>query len=244
MRITEELYLVGSGQYGLSHPFDCSVYLVDCGTELALIDAGAGVIIDPIVENVRREGLDPTHLRTVIVTHAHADHSGGAQAFREQYGCEIYAPQGDIRLIEAGTDEEMGLHIATRSGFYTSDYVYPHSKVDKGVSDGDQITVGRVTFSAIQVPGHSEHSICLLWEKGDTKILFSADVVFFEGRIGLLNYPGSSLAAYRRNIQKLSDLAVDMLFPGHGIFVLKDGQRHIDLAIDALSRLQIPSNFI
>lgn len=26
----------------LSHPLDCSVYLADCGEEVALIDAGAG----------------------------------------------------------------------------------------------------------------------------------------------------------------------------------------------------------
>ena len=42
MRITEGIYLAGSGQFGLSSDLDCHIYLVHDGDEAVLIDAGAG----------------------------------------------------------------------------------------------------------------------------------------------------------------------------------------------------------
>ena len=40
MKITEEVYAVGGGRYGLgiSNDFDCNVFLIDGGSELALVD--------------------------------------------------------------------------------------------------------------------------------------------------------------------------------------------------------------
>ena len=42
VRITRDVYMVGSGQLGLSNALDCHVYLLDGGEALALIDAGGG----------------------------------------------------------------------------------------------------------------------------------------------------------------------------------------------------------
>ncbi len=44
MKLTNDVYLVGGGDYGfnLTHRLDCHTYLVDGGGELALIDAGFG----------------------------------------------------------------------------------------------------------------------------------------------------------------------------------------------------------
>ncbi|MDH5441735.1 MAG: hypothetical protein OEY31_14130, partial [Candidatus Bathyarchaeota archaeon] len=58
MKITRDVYMVGSGQIRLSNPFDCHVYLVDCGDELVLIDAGAGLNSGLIMDNIQGEGFD------------------------------------------------------------------------------------------------------------------------------------------------------------------------------------------
>jgi len=44
MRITDRVYLVGSGSSGFSLTFhsDSHVYLIDGGNQLALVDAGTG----------------------------------------------------------------------------------------------------------------------------------------------------------------------------------------------------------
>ena len=45
MQLTERVYLVGSGASGfsLTHHSDCHIYLIDGGSESALIDAGTGL---------------------------------------------------------------------------------------------------------------------------------------------------------------------------------------------------------
>lgn len=80
MRLAERIHLVGSGSFGfdLTDPYDCHVYLLDGGTELALIDVGAGMGAEAIVENVRRDGLDQGRIRHLVLTHGHGDHAGGA----------------------------------------------------------------------------------------------------------------------------------------------------------------------
>ena len=77
MQIHERVHLVASGAYGfdLSHPSDCHVYLVDGGSEWALIDAGAGVDEGALSHSLRERGFPVDRIRHLFVTHAHADHS-------------------------------------------------------------------------------------------------------------------------------------------------------------------------
>ena len=58
MQISEHIYLVGSEQFGLSHPLDCSCYLIDGGSAVALIDAGLGLGVDDIIANIAAAGFD------------------------------------------------------------------------------------------------------------------------------------------------------------------------------------------
>ena len=82
MKITEQVYAVGGGHAGLgiSNAYDCNVFLIDGGSELALIDAGCGYDVEPILGNIRSAGFEPTRVRRLLLTHAHADHCGGAAA--------------------------------------------------------------------------------------------------------------------------------------------------------------------
>jgi len=90
MRITRHVYLVGSGHFGLSHAFDSSVYVVSCDDQLVMIDTGAGCEPEKIVENIEKENLEIEKLKTVLLTHSHADHSGGAHFFSENFGCDVF----------------------------------------------------------------------------------------------------------------------------------------------------------
>lgn len=244
MKITDNIFLVGSGQIGLSHSSDCSVYLIDGGNELALIDAGVGIEIEKIFANIKEDGFDPINIKKVILTHTHADHVGGCKKIKEVSNCKIFVPLNEIDLLEKGTDEELGLDIAKESGIYSPDYEFPHCSADVAVSNGDNIQVGGLQLKAINVPGHSPGSTCYFLEHKGKRILFTGDVLFYDGKIGLLNCWGSNLADYRNHIDRLTNLSVDVLLPGHKLFTLGNGQQHIDQAISALKKLSVPPAFL
>lgn len=224
MRLAPQLYLVGSGEVGLSDPDDCHVYLLDGGDEYALIDAGFGTdrSFDGILATMTREGLDPARLRSILLTHWHGDHAAGARRLREHFGCRVVAPAGERAFVEAGRDG------------------VPSSPVDLAVDDGDELRVGALTLTAHCVPGHSEATTAYRVDLPLGRALFAGDIVFGNGILGLLNYPGSDLANYRRYLGRLAGLGVDALLPSHLLFTLGNGQRHIDLALKRLQEGFVP----
>ena len=239
MQIAKGVYLVGSGDIGLSNG-DCHVYLLDGGDELALIDAGVGARPETILENIRADGHDPGRIAWLLLTHAHADHAGGCLALKAVTSAQIVATAEEGRLLAEGTDEELGLDAARRSGIYPDDYVYAHVDPDQTVSHGDVLYVGESAVRVIVVGGHSWACACYLVEAGETRVLFSSDVVFHGGTIGLGNWSGSSLEAYRRDIGRLTGLGVEALFPGHYLWTVRGGQAYLDTAVSNLREAWVP----
>ena len=90
MRVTNHIYLVGSGPYGLSHEFDSNIYLVDCEGALVLIDTGAGIDVKRILNNIKTDGFNFEDITYIFLTHAHADHSGGADELKNNRFSGIY----------------------------------------------------------------------------------------------------------------------------------------------------------
>jgi glyoxylase-like metal-dependent hydrolase (beta-lactamase superfamily II) len=123
MRLTKDIYLAGGGDYGfnLSHRLDCHVYVVDGGSELALIDAGFGVDTDRVLDNMRQDGLDPSRVTKIFITHYHADHVGGAAPMKRATGAALYAPQEVADAISTADADQNGLNWAKNFGFYPAD---------------------------------------------------------------------------------------------------------------------------
>jgi hypothetical protein len=58
-----------------------NAYLVNTGTKLVLIDAGAGTLLGPrtgqLVDNLQAAGYQPEQVDEIYLTHLHPDHIGG-----------------------------------------------------------------------------------------------------------------------------------------------------------------------
>jgi hydroxyacylglutathione hydrolase len=156
----------------------------------------------------------------------------------------VHISRQEADIVERGGESDLGLDVAKRSGLYAPDYQFPNCQVDVLLNDNDTIRCGDREFRALLVPGHSEGSMCFQVDLPEGRALFSGDVVFAEGIILLLNSRGSSLSEYRSCIGRLADRKVDILLPGHKVFVLARGQSHIEKAIEHLSKLTIPPNLI
>ena len=242
MKITQEIYMVGSGSNGLgiSNEYDCHVYLISGGKELALIDAGAGIDVKQVLKNVAAEGFRVEDISKVLLTHAHADHSGGCAALKAELGVSVLVSSEEADFVRRADEDELGLTFARAAGWYPPDYCLQPCEVDVELEDGQKIMVGDLQITTIKTPGHSRGSVCYLMEGEDTTSLFTGDTVFLRGLISLLNAPGSSVQDYCQGIKKLANLGVDALLPGHLGFCLGGGQGHMDKAIKAFEDLPVP----
>ena len=145
MKLADRIHLVGSGTMGfdLTDPFDCHVFLIDAGDELLLIDAGSGMGAEAIIENVRADGFDPGRIRTLVLTHAHVDHAGGAGAITRMLDRPAVLCSGAIAgFVQNAEEQGVSLDVARKAGFYPPDYVLEPCGVDRELSDGDRIEVG------------------------------------------------------------------------------------------------------
>lgn len=242
MEIKKDIFLVGSGVIGLSHEKDCHVYLIKSGNEAALIDGGVGLGTDEIIRNIKNTGCRLKDIKYLFLTHAHGDHGGGIHDLKAKIGFSIVASEQEKYLLEQGTERELGLTFAKKQGSYPKNYVYKHTKVDIVATSDKVFKVGAFTITPIIVSGHSSGSTCYLVEDED-RSLFTGDTVFVGGLLSLLNCPGSSMACYRENLPKLAGLKVDALLPGHHLWTIKNGQKHIDIALEKLQVSKLPPMF-
>ena len=247
MQLRNELHLVGSGNmgFGLSDAYDCHVFLLDGGGELALIDVGAGMGADRILENIVRSGFDPKDVRSVILTHCHADHAGGLARLCDALDHPVvYGSQTTRERLERGDEHAVGLDVAKEAGFYPAEYVLQPHAVDREVGSGDSIDVGSLTLQVIETPGHCDGHLSLLLETEGKRSLFSGDAIFYGGTILLQNIPDCRLDAQIATLRQLRPLEIDALIPSHLAFSMEDGQRHIERANDALDRMLIPNQLV
>ncbi len=249
MRITDEVYLVGGGvanAFGLSDDPDCHIYLVNGGDELALIDCGmaSGNSLARIMTNVRAEGLDPSKITKVIVTHYHMDHAGGAARFRDQLGLDVVAPADAADALRTGDERAVALDVAKAAGFYAADYRFEPVEVSQEVREGDRIPVGRLELEVFETPGHCDGHASFLLRGRERSYLFAGDAVFSGGRVVLQNIHDCSIQKSATSIAKLAALEFDALLPGHAAICVDGGRRHIAAAHTACQSLFVPKNLV
>ena len=163
-RIWENIYIIGSSE--ISHPYDCCVYLIDVG-ELVLIDSGAGMSFDTLVDNIVSLELAPEKISTVIVTHRHIDHIGSLAEFRKKYGARIIAHSLDAEAIETGR--------STGADAYGVEY--EPCQVDVKLEGAEEkLAIGGQEFIALHIPGHTKGSIAIYTDVGGKRVLFGQDI--------------------------------------------------------------------
>lgn len=244
MKLLDGLYLVGSGSLGfsLTDDHDCNVYLLDGGSEAALIDAGGGRDIPSMLKIIRSDGVALDRVRYLLLTHAHADHAAGAAGLREELGLRVLIARDVAEFLRQGDEKGISLDVAREAGLYPQDFRFRPCPVDGELEEGQRVTVGDCELLVMETPGHSAGHLSFLMERNEKQYLFGGDTVFFGGRIALQNVPDCDLQAYIRTIERLSKLSVDVFLPGHLCFSLRDGQRHIDAAMEVLNNLGMPPN--
>jgi len=229
VEIFKDLYLVAAGRFYYTNPLNCNVYLIRGRDTLYLIDAGAG-LDNGVIESIRDLGFSPEELELIILTHNHWDHSRGAKAIKELTGCKIAIHEVGVANLEIGN-------------LFEGVNPYPRllrekvtMRADMSLRNGDILRVGDYELKVIHTPGHTSDSICLLSEVDSRKILFTGDTVMSWGDLGVMSVE-TNLKMYKQSLEKLAKLRVDVMLPGHGIFLLSNAYDHIEYALEKFSSI-------
>ena len=212
--ILNNLWQVGGD--GLTAHGDAAIYLMRCGDQAALVDAGSGGAHAALVANINECLQDASRLTHLLLTHCHYDHTGGAQAIRQTYGCKILAHEKDAVFLEAGDSE------VTAASWYGS--TLPPLTVDiKLHEQKTDIEIGDRIITAHHWPGHSPGSLVYVTKMEGKVVLFGQDV---HGPI----HPAllSDSALYQNSLSRLLELDADLLLEGHfGIIEGKEAVRRL-----------------
>ncbi|MEJ2434520.1 MAG: hydroxyacylglutathione hydrolase [Pseudolabrys sp.] len=116
-------------------------------------ETGATASIDAPEAGPVEEALQATgwKLTNILVTHHHADHTGGIMALKQKYKCRVVAPA-------KGKDIP---------------------GVDETVREGDEVKVGNLTAKVIETPGHTLDHITYWLPK--EHLAFVGDTLFSIG---------------------------------------------------------------
>ena len=169
---------------------------------------GEGMVVDPgddvaeILRIAKRHGL---RIATIVVTHAHIDHIGGAQKLKEATGAKVIMSAKDIPLLDYLDMQAAWL------GMEAPD----HPDIDAPARDGDRLWVGASGIDVLDTPGHTPGGISL-WIPAEKKVL--AGDTLFRDSIGRTDLPGGNgrqiLVSIREKLLTLPEDTV--VIPGHG----------------------------
>ena len=245
MRLTDRIHLVGSGETGwaLSDPLDSQVYLLTTPNGHVVVDTGTGLSIEAILAEARRYGLDPTRIAWILLTHAHADHAGGAAAWRRALpGARIAAAAAIVPWLAAADEDATSLGRARAAGLYPAGYRLEPVEVDRPLTADQTLVLADLTFTAISSPGHAAGHVAYLVDVDGARTLFSGDALFPGGRILLQDTWDCDLQAALRSVERLASLGADRLLAGHLPPVAADAGPHFAAATDRIARLLVPES--
>jgi glyoxylase-like metal-dependent hydrolase (beta-lactamase superfamily II) len=219
MNTFEGLYMIadgGSSGICLSSPYDCDVYLIEGKGGYVIIDCGAGLAPERIQQNLAESGHEGWDCATILLTHGHADHSGGAFWFWKHTGAPIYALDETVGFVGRGEVEGISLLKAIR----TEDYRFKTCPVQ--VAPGEQtVEIAGLSFLPIPTAGHTVGHCAWQVKLGEKTCLFSGDCIFVGGAISILPTWNCSPLAYKKSIERLLQVDNDGLFPSRHGFMIK-----------------------
>ena len=202
-----------------------NAYLIKNKNDFFLIDTGLAMSRSKLEKAIEQEGVKPTDIKLIIITHADIDHIGNCAYLQKKYGLKIAVHEADAGLCRTGN---RNLNRKRKSSLIKKiikpilfGLIYkPMMKKfpleafepDIILSDGQDFDNIGLNAKVIHIPGHSMGSIGILTADGD---FFSGDTINNRKKPTIADIVENE-TALAVSIEKIKTLNIKNVFPGHG----------------------------
>ena len=160
-----------------------NAYLVNTGSKLILVDAGAAKLFGPslgnIVDNLKAAGYAPEQVDTVLITHLHGDHVNGlvtADGQRVFTNAEVWSAKADNDFWLSEAVADMAPKDFQPFFKMSRDAAAPYLAAGKWKTfDSDRELLAGV--SSVDTHGHTPGHASYLFQSGDQRLMILGDLV-------------------------------------------------------------------
>src|SRR5262249_41215821 len=155
---------------------------------------------DEVAGGLKKLGFNPANIKYAIVSHGHADHSGGAKFLQDHYGARVLLSAADWDLLDRSNGTK--------------------PKRDMVVTDGQKLTLGDTTLTLYLTPGHTPGTISTLIPVKDQGVPHL--VAEWGGTAFNFGPNREGFQSYIRSAQRFSDIVrqagADVIISNHTIY--------------------------
>ena len=160
-----------------------NAYLINTGSQLILVDAGAGKVFGPtlggVIQNLKAAGCDPAQIDAVMISHMHGDHVGGLldgsgkPAFSNAV---VYVSKGENDFWLSPAVAEIAPAEYKKYFKMARDLAAPYVALGKWKTfGGGEMPVPGV--KAVLIPGHTPGHTAYEVSDGKESLLITGDMV-------------------------------------------------------------------
>ena len=147
--------------------------------------------VDEVIAFVREQGWE---LLYIIETHAHADHISAAIHVKDELGGKLVIGQ-HITEVQKIFKQIFNFDTSFRTDA---------SQFDILTDDGETLTLGGITITAMYVPGHTRADMAYLAADDEKTVVFVGDTLFApDVGTARCDFPGGDAKTLYQSIQKL-----------------------------------------
>ncbi len=210
-------------------------YILSEGDEVALVDTGWPRSWPRIEAALRTLGRTPADISAILLTHAHPDHVGGAEAARKASGAPVRVHADEVARatgeLRGGSPWALVPHLvpqlwrpaafgfvvhATLEGFLAPTWV-----AETSAFADDERLEAPCSPTVVATPGHTEGHVA--FHLADRGVVLTGDALFtydpLTGKHGPCLPPKALNAQQERVVpsaRRLGELSGDVVLPGHG----------------------------
>jgi len=207
-RIIGNVYYVGSK--------DLAAFLITTPQGHILINSNLATSPQQIRKSVEQLGFRFTDIKILLISHGHIDHCAGSALIKQLTGAKYMVMDADVPAIEDGgkSDFQYG---------NSKDMLFPPTKVDRILRDGDEVKLGDIVMVAHLTAGHTKG--CTTWtlKVKDGGKLYNVVIVGSPNvnpgykLVNNAKYPQIA-QDYERTFRTLNPLPCDVFLGAHGSY--------------------------